>query len=90
MIIQCVLWTLAIYGFLNICINAFFRYMYKDLEVVIRIKNANGFEYIIRSLEYKLWYLKNVTYINMVKNVTIDTVSEKLKQDYGIKIIKEE
>ncbi len=90
MIIQCILWTLAIYGFLNICINATLRYIYKDVEVTVKIKKASCFEYIIRSLDYKLWYLKNVTYINEVKSITIDNVSEKLEQDYGVRIIKEE
>lgn len=90
MIIQCILWTLAIYGFLNICINAVFRYIYKDVEVSVKIKNGNSFEYIIRTLEYKLWYLKNVTYINDVRNITIDDVSQKLEEDYGVRIIKEE
>lgn len=90
MIIQCVLWTLAIYGFLHICINAILRYIYKEVEVTIKIKKANCFEYIIRSLEYKLWYLKNVTYINDIKNIKMDDVADKLQQDYGVRIIKNE
>lgn len=89
MIIQCILWTLAIYGFLNILINTFLRCMYKDIEVIISIKHGNCFEYIIRTLEYKLWYLKNVTYINKVKDMKVDYISDKLQEDYGVRIIKD-
>lgn len=89
MIIQCILWTLAIYGFLNILINTFLRCMYKDIEVSIIIKKGNCFEYIIRTLEYKLWYLKKVTYINRVEDMQVDYISERLKEDYGVRIVKD-
>lgn len=90
MLLQCFLWTLAIYAVIHILVNALLRHIYKDVEVIIKVKNGNCFEYIVRSLEHKLWYLKNVTYINEVKNVKIDDVCEKLQEDYGVRIIKEE
>ena len=89
MIIQCILWTLAIYGFLNILINTFLRCMYKDIEVIITIQNGNCFEYIIRTLEYKLWYFKNVTYINKVEDMKVDYISDRLQEDYGVRIVKD-
>ena len=61
----------------------------EDIEVIITIQNGNCFEYIIRTLEYKLWYLKNVTYINKVKDMKVDYISDKLQEDYGVRIVKD-
>ena len=89
MIIQCILWTLAIYGFLNILINTALRCMYKDIEITVTISKGNCFEYIIRTLEYKLWYFKNVTYINKVEDMKVDYISDRLQEDYGVRIVKD-
>lgn len=87
MIIQIILWTLSIYGLLNILINIFFQIIYKDVEVVIKINKLSNLEFIIRTMLYKLWYFKNIIYINNSNNDESYDIIEKIKDDYGIEII---
>ncbi len=87
MLIDCIIWILAIYGFLNICINVFFQIIYKDIDLVIKINKKDNLEFIIRTMLYKLWYFKNIIYINNSNDRESCDIIKKIEDDFGIKII---